>query len=105
MAADDENVVSYTVKELLADIKSSVEQLRGMLTTKADRADVEQLHRRIDATEGRIDHESERINGLEKSVDHHERSKAERGSWRTWAVPSIATLVLVAATLIQIFVK
>lgn len=93
--AEEENTVHYSVKELLAEIKSAVDKMYGKLDGKADRSEVAALAQRID-------HESGRIDGLERETEHQSRSKQENTEWRRYLWPLVLTLVLVGLGVVQL---
>lgn len=43
--------VSFTVKELIADVKDTLSRIEGMLSAKADRSEVDRLSARVEAHE------------------------------------------------------
>jgi hypothetical protein len=69
--------------------------LTGKLDQKADRHEVEALQQQLA-------HESERIDEINVHIQHQKASAVESTAWKTWAIPAIATLFLVAVTVLQI---
>lgn len=56
MISDNDGLkVTYTIKELLQDIRLSVERLDTKLDTKADQSEVDQIKRRVDAQDKLLD--------------------------------------------------
>lgn len=47
----DPTSVSFTVKELIADVKDTLSRIEGMLGNKADRAEVDRLSVKVEAHE------------------------------------------------------
>lgn len=92
---DEPNIVSYTVKELLSEIRSKLDHLTGALDAKADRSDVAAVHQRID-------HLDQRLDSVEREQEHQSRSKTETTEARRFKVPlqlSIFMAVLALMTL------
>lgn len=69
---DDDAVVSYSVKELLAgmrqDLSAGLAEIKEALGTKADKGDIAKL-------EGRLDGHETRIEGLESERDERRGSR------------------------------
>lgn len=87
--------VSYSIKELLDGIKTSIDRLYGKLDTKADRSEVAELSRQMD-------HESRRIDTLENTRDADARSDNRMQEWQRWAIPVLITIAMLAVSIIQL---
>lgn len=91
--------VSYTVKELLDEQTVLLREIDRKVDTKADKADISELHRRIDRHDGRI-------KGLEDERDAGRAVGAARGAShrRIWAFAT-AVLIPLATALLLVFVR
>jgi hypothetical protein len=92
---DNEEIASitYTVKELLSDIRGSLGRLEGKLDTKADRTEVVELIHRIEV-------ESSRITAVETHVNAQKIVVAETKEWHRFIWPFVTSLALVALALL-----
>lgn len=79
--------VSYTVKELLQDIRLSIAAVDTKLDTKADKADVRVLESRVDA----IDRRQEQLSA---SVTADQMMFQTKRDHRRWFVPIIVSVFL-----------
>lgn len=93
MPDDDMASITYTVKELLSDIRGSLGRLEGKLDAKADRSEVAELIRRVDA-------ESNRITVIETHITTQTKVEAETKEWHRFIWPMIATVALVVLGLL-----
>lgn len=96
--ADEENAggtISYSIKELLDGIKSSVDRLYGKLDTKADRSEL------LDLTK-RVNHESKRVDILETTRNVEARNEENSREWTKWLVPSILTVAMLVVSIVQL---
>lgn len=90
---DDVASITYTVKELLNDIRGSLGRLEGKLDAKADRSEVAELMHRIDQ-------ESTRITVVEAHVNAQKQVAAENKEWHRFIWPTLASLALIALGLL-----
>lgn len=90
MSNDDESV-RYSVKELLQDIRDEMRHMMSLIESKADRSDITRLDGRISDAEVRID-------SVEAHVDYQRKTAAEQSSRRVWLWPTVATVMVVIAT-------
>lgn len=96
MADSDVNVL-HLINQWLARIESKLDTLTGKVDGKADRTELAALAQRVT-------HESDRIDGLQREVEHQTRNKQETSEWRRYLVPMILTVVLVALGVVQLVV-
>lgn len=97
MAEDNDNAsgtISYSIKELLDGIKSSIDKVYGKLDTKADRSEVVDLAQRVN-------HESKRVDALETTRSVERRSANDNREWTRWLVPSLIALAMLGVSLLQ----
>lgn len=86
--SDDMASITYTVKELLSDIRGSLGRLEGKLDAKADRSEVAELIHRVDM-------ESNRITAIESHITTRTKIDAEAKEWHRWIWPMVATVALI----------
>lgn len=100
MAAEvgPDSTVSFTVKELLAEQTALLREIDRKVDTKADKADINLLHRRLDGHD-------QRIKGLEDERDADQAITTARAATRRrlWGFAT-AVVVPLAAALILVFV-
>lgn len=97
--ADEEGAggtVSYSIKELLDGIKTSIDRLYVKLDTKADRSEVTDLSKRVS-------HESKRVDALETTYRVESQTEANSREWTKWLVPSLIAIAMLAVSVIQLF--
>lgn len=92
---DNEEVASitYSVKELLSDIRGSLGRLEGKLDAKADRSEVNELIRRVDA-------ESNRITAIETHINTKIKAEDEIKDWKRFVYPTVLTVVVIVIGLL-----
>jgi hypothetical protein len=86
---DDMASITYTVKELLSDIRGSLGRLEGKLDAKADRSEVIDLIHRIEE-------ESRRITTIETHITTQKQISDDTREWHRFVWPCIASIALVA---------
>ena len=91
---DDNAVVSYSVKELLQDIKGSVDKLHGRIDGKADHEQVEDAIRQIAHERGRVDK-------LETLMQLEAGKQTAMTEWRRYAIPTVLTVALLVVAIAQ----
>lgn len=98
--ADEEagGTISYSIRELLDGIKSSIDRLYGKLDTKADRSDVLELSKRIN-------HESKRVDVLETTYRVETQNDNQQREWTKWLIPAIIALAMLGVSVLQLFAK
>lgn len=91
----DDAEVTYSVKEVLADIRDEMRRMLDVIAGKADRSEVTATHKRVDALELRVD-------VVEAHVEYQKRTDAETKTRRAWLTPAIISAlgVLAAAALV-----
>lgn len=103
---DSSIVISYSVKELLGEIKSSIDRLDLKLSTKADREEVltitSQLQRDIRDLDARLHHERTRIDAIVKTDEVEEKAASKASEWRKWSIPVVLTVLLVVLAVLQL---
>jgi hypothetical protein len=103
---DSSSVVSYSVKELLGEIKSSIDRLDIKLTAKADREEVlsitSQLQRDVRDLDARLHHERTRIDGIVKAEEVEDKVASKTTEWRRWSIPTLLTVLLVVLAILQL---
>ncbi len=92
---DDDAVVSYSVKELLSDIKGSIDRMYGKLDSKADRSEVTELANQLSV-------ERHRINKLETGHQADRRVNETFTEWKRYVVPTLLAVALLVVALIQL---
>lgn len=115
---DDPNdaEVRYSVKELLGNLQKTADAgfaaLRASLDTKADRSQIDDIHRTIAAHAQRLDAHGQEIGHLKDQQRSDEAASAalsraheKRVSGQQWIIGTVITLALVAATLIPLFIR
>jgi hypothetical protein len=90
---DEMASITYTVKELLSDIRGSLGRLEGKLDAKADRSEVTELIHRIEE-------ESRRITAVEAHITTQQKVSDETKEWHKFVWPMIASVALIALGLI-----
>lgn len=90
--SDDMASITYTVKELLSDIRGSLGRLEGKLDAKADRTEVNDLIRRVES-------ESNRITAIETLITTQEKVEGKNAEWKRFVWPTIISIVVIAITL------
>lgn len=100
LGPDDDAVVSYTVKELLRDIKGSVDQLNGKMDAKADKADVIQLTKIVDTHDDRLGGVETRVTVLETQRDVNEKVDTQQVEWWKWLVPTLIALAVLIVSIL-----
>lgn len=96
--AEEENsggTISYSIRELLDGIKTSIDRLYGKLDTKADRTELVELSKRVS-------HESKRVDILEttRQVEvHHDEDHKE---WTKWIVPTTLGILMFGVSVLQL---
>lgn len=96
--ADDDNAnasISYSIKELLDGIKTSIDRLYGKLDTKADRTEVVELSKRIM-------HESKRVDVLETTRHEELRHDEKSREWTKWIIPALIALAMLGVSVLQL---
>ena len=96
--ADEENgggTISYSIKELLDGIKTSIDRIYVKLDTKADRSELLDLAKRVN-------HESKRVDVLETTRNVEARNEDNNREWTKWLIPSILTLAMLVVSVIQV---
>lgn len=88
-------VVSYTVKELLDDIRTKLEVLISRIDAKVDRTELQVFTQRQDDLIGRVD-------ALEMEQRHSRETQAAQTEERRYRMPVQLTVILVVATLFLI---
>lgn len=111
MPQDDEepNVVSYSVKELLAEIKTSIDKLDSKLGSKADREEVQtlagQLQQEVQELNRQLNHERSRIDNLVNADAVESTATARLIEWRRWAIPVVLSVAMIIISTIQVVKK
>lgn len=95
MQEDIGGAIVYTIKELLAEIRTKLDNLDGKLSSKADRADIADLNHRHEVMDARIDQ-------LEREIEHQQRTQKASVEWRRYMLPTALTLALVALAVLQL---
>jgi hypothetical protein len=90
--------VSYSIKELLDGIKTSIDRLYGKLDTKADRSEVLELSRQISQ-------ESKRVDALETTYRVETKSESDHKEWTKWLIPALIAVAMLGVSIIQLFGK
>ncbi|TAK82635.1 MAG: hypothetical protein EPO09_21570 [Aquabacterium sp.] len=91
---DDDAVVSYSVKELLQDIKGSVDKLYGKIDSKADYEQVEDLARQVVDVRSRVDR-------IELDIQVETERQTALTEWRRYAIPTVLTVALLVVAVAQ----
>lgn len=91
--SDDMASITYTVKELLSDIRGSLGRLEGKLDAKADRSEVAELIRRVDT-------ESNRITAIETLITTQEKADVKTTEWKRFIWPTVLSIVVIVITLL-----
>lgn len=102
---DDATTIRYSVKELLGDIKTSIDRLDGKLDTKADRAEVNMLFEKVEHANIEITDIRQEVVEIRQEVEHRKRSDAEITEWKRWITPVILALALLGVGVIQLIKK
>lgn len=87
--------VSYSIKELLDGIKTSIDRLYIKLDTKADRSEVVELSRKVS-------HESKRVDALETTYRVENQNEAASREWTKWLVPSLIAVAMLGVSILQL---
>lgn len=106
---DASGIVSYSVKELLGEIKSSIDRLDVKLSSKADREEVlaltSQLARDVRDLDARLHHERQRIDQLAQHDEAEDRAHTNTREWRKWVIPVLVSIVVAAEGMVQLLQK
>jgi hypothetical protein len=98
----DDNTVSYSVKELLAEIRDEMRRMLGLVEQKADRSEIATLHSRINTEAGRIDRIETHVEQEKRLKEEKDKAADRQTARRTWFWPTVASLLLVALTLVSV---
>lgn len=90
---DDMASITYSVKELLSDIRGSLGRLEGKLDAKADRTEVTELIRRVEA-------ESNRITVIEAHISTQKEAEVKTTEWKRFIWPTVLSVVVIVITLL-----
>lgn len=83
--------VTYGVKELLQDIRDSLTRMDAKLDAKADKTEVRDLDKRVQALEF-----------FRLGVEVEDQSKSEKTAARRWALPFAVTAIGVTSTVLGV---
>jgi hypothetical protein len=114
LGPDDDATVSYTVKELLTDLKGSVDKLHGKLDTKADRLQVDALDLQVkENTKDIIElrqrqHDHDNWRAATEVEQARQREAAEKASerkieWWKWLLGAVASALLILIGALQLY--
>lgn len=92
--SDDMASITYSVKELLSDIRGSLGRLEGKLDAKADRTEVAELIRRVDT-------ESNRITAIETHIATKSDADERNTEWKRFVWPTLLSVVVVAVSVLS----
>jgi hypothetical protein len=95
LGPDDDATVSYTVKELLNDIRTTVGRMDGKLDAKADRVFVEQVATKVEKNTADIVALQQQNHDHVQWRETWEKARNAQTEWWKWAVGIGLTLVLV----------
>lgn len=93
--ADEDPTVSYSVKELIERLERKVDQFIVILTTKADRTDLELVE------EKRVELEA-RVTDIERRLGLDEEHERERREYRRWLIPAMSGVLLTLVTVLGV---
>lgn len=91
-----EPTVSYSVKELMADVRGRLDTLTQVLMSLATKEEMNELTRRVDDLE-----EKELTRALADAK--HEEEKSDKREWRRWVIPVIIAAVSLVILLVTLF--
>lgn len=98
--------VSYTVKELFEDIKDSLKNLDVKMSNKASRDELQELagelQHEVNELNARLTSHHGRIDKLEARQEFEERTSSKISEWRKWLWPFLATILLIAISIVQL---
>lgn len=104
---DDNAVVTYGVKELLAALREELSngfvRLETALSGKADKADLAEIRGELKAHGEEIGRLKEKESEREAAAEAHTRILDRQTEWRRWAVPALLTAVMVIVMVLQLF--
>jgi hypothetical protein len=106
---DEDPVISYTVRDLIADLRSDLraeintlraglDRIEAKLDAKADRAELRALTDRVTALETA---ETKRSGGTEVTTANDQA----RIEWRRWALPTVLAAAVVVIGVLQIILR
>lgn len=104
MSDDDDVTITYTVKELLNDLKSAVDTgfagVRASLDTKADKSQIEEITRRLDEHGREIGQLKDQQRVDEAATNALAGAKASRVSARQWLIGILISAAFVVVALL-----
>lgn len=95
--ADEEHSsgsISYSIKELLDGIKTSIDRLYVKLDTKADRTELVELSKKVQ-------YDSKRVDVLETTRQVEVTNEGITREWTKWIVPSFIALAMMVISILQ----
>lgn len=106
MSADpDEVVVTYTVKDILAEIKkdqtAGFARIEQAMKGKADKSDLARIEGRLDQHQVQIDELRKRQDRDDEQTRTRQEIQVQRREWHRWFIPTLLTIGLIVVGLIQ----
>lgn len=95
---DHDATVSYSIKELLRDIKGSVDMLYGKVDRKADTD-------RVDQVEQVVLNHATRIDRIENRMTSEASHSASHTEWRRYLIPTVLAVVMAVVAVVDLFLK
>lgn len=100
---DDDATVNYTVKELLRDIKSAIDNLTGRLDAKADRVEVAQIVKVVDDHDVRLSNHDRRLTVIETRQETEAEVNDRTVEWWKWVIPTVLAVALLVVGVIGLY--
>lgn len=91
MSDQEEPVIAYSLREILAAMDRKLDLITGLVHGKADNSRVDQI--------------DDRLRMAEKALEHHQKSADEKRRGIEWLVPVALTAVIIVITVIQLYRK
>lgn len=99
--------VSYSVKELFEEIKTSLEKLDTKLNNKASRDELQvlasELQHEVNELNTQLSTHRGRIDKLEAAREMEEKANNAVSEWKKWALPVVLSVVLVVLGVMQLY--
>jgi DNA repair exonuclease SbcCD ATPase subunit len=98
--------VSYSVKELFEEIKTSLDKLDTKLSSKASRDELQalasELQHEVNELNNRLASQRGRIDRLEAAKELAEKTTNAVSEWKKWFLPTLLTIALVVIAILQL---
>jgi uncharacterized membrane protein len=94
----DESVVSYSVKELLANLDRKMDDVLALVHGKADSSEVDRLRTELADVRQELADVRQDLAELKQREAVQEQHETKSTEWKRWLINAAAAFLLVAAT-------